>query len=170
MQGAFYSHLPEEPLVSLYFVKRLLCRHFFAFLEATPGRGSERFRPTKDDFTDQVDQRALALWERNLQLIAELCKKQGVRPMFVPQIMNWKALLGDGCYGWFPYVRDRDIKKIMEAYHRSMEKVASQEGLPYVAQMLEAPFSESDFVDNGHFSPEGNRRFAAVLAKHIKAE
>jgi len=48
--------------------------------------------------------------------------------------------------------------------------VAKQEGLPHVAQMLDVPFSESDFVDNGHFSPEGNRRFAEVLAKQIKAE
>jgi len=58
----------------------------------------------------------------------------------------------------------------MEAYHAGMEKVAKQEGLPHVAQMLDVPFSESDFVDNGHFLPEGNRRFAEVLAKQIKAE
>jgi lysophospholipase L1-like esterase len=157
-------------LASLYFTKRLLLHFFFPNLEAVETHGSRQVPPTKDAFTDRVDQRALDLWERNIRLIADLCKLQGVRPIFVPQIMNWEALVSDRPYGWFPYVRDRDIRKIMEAYHASMERVAKAEGVSYAGEMLGVPFSKADFVDNGHFSAEGDRRFAQVLAKRIKGK
>lgn len=173
-KGAMASGLrgtqPEEPLASLYFVKRILFHHFFPLLDDPAHSAKSIVAPTDDAFTDHVDQRALELWERNLRLIAVLCKAQGVRPVFVPQIMNWNVLVSDGSYGWFPYVRDRDIKKIMESYHASMEKVAKEEGVTYVGEMLNVPFSASDFVDNGHFSPEGNKRFAQVLAKALQGK
>ncbi len=160
---------PEEPLASLYFLKRILFHHFFPLMDDPANSATKIVSPTEDAFTDRVDQRAIELWERNLRLLVTLCKAQGVRPVFVPQIMNWKVLVSDKSYGWFPYVRDRDIKKIMDAYHASMEKVAKEEGVSYVGQMLEVPFSASDFVDNGHFSAEGNKRFAEVLAKALQA-
>jgi hypothetical protein len=126
--------------------------------------------PSEDAFTDRVDTRALELWERNLRLTAELCRKQRVHAIYVPQILNWTALVSDKPYGFIPFVRDRDLKKIMDSYHISMEKVASQENAGYVGEMLNEPFSEKDFYDNGHFNVEGNRRFARVLARYIRQE
>jgi lysophospholipase L1-like esterase len=158
----------SEALASLYFIKRLLLHFFFPAMEDVAVHASRYVSPTKDAFTDRVDQRALDLWERNLKLIAELCTTQGVRPIFVPQIMNWQALASDKPDAWFPYVRDRDVKKIMAAYHTSMESVARQEGVTYVGEALDVPFSSADFMDIGHFSPEGNRRFARLLAERIK--
>jgi hypothetical protein len=137
-------------------------------MEDVAVHASRYVSPAKDAFTDRVDQRALDLWERNLKLIAELCRTQGVRPIFVPQIMNWQALVSDKPDAWFPYVRDRDVKKIMAAYHTSMESVAKEEGITYVGEVLDVPFSSADFMDIGHFSPEGNRRFARLLAERIK--
>ncbi len=167
MSGGLRGRQPEEPLASLYFLKRILFHRFFPYMDDVAMNASKSFAPTEDAFTDRVDIRALELWERNLGLIAELCKKQGVRPIFVPQIMNWKVLVSDRPNAWFPYVRDRDIKKILDTYHASMEKVARQVNVPYVGEMLGVPFSEADFIDNGHFSPEGNRRFAQVLANYV---
>ena len=59
-----------------------------------------------------------------------LCKLQGFRAVFVPQIMNWEALVSDKPSAWSPFVRDRDQERIMEAYHGSMERVASRKVWP----------------------------------------
>ena len=158
-----------EPTASLYLIKHTLLRLFF------PGVGAalapaKYISPTKDAFTDRVDQRALDLWERNLRFIAQLCKSQGVRAVFAPQVMNWEVLVSDKATPWFPFVRDADIKKIMEAYHATMAKVAKEEGAGYAEEILQAPFSKADFKDNGHFSAEGNRRFAQVMARRLKGQ
>ena len=101
-------------------------------------------------------------------MIAVLCKMQGVRPVFVPQVMNWEALAGEGTSPWSPYVRDKDHKKIMEAYYRSMAKVAKEEGVDCVSEVRAAPFERSDFVDSGHFSAQGTQRLARILAKRLE--
>jgi len=154
---------PEESLAASYFLKRILFHRFFPKMEDA----ARYARGTEEQFTDRVDTRAIELWERNLKLIAELCKKQGVRPVFAPQILNYKELVSDRPYGWFPFVRDRDIKKIMAAYHASMEKVAKAEGVDYINELLDEPFTDGDFIDNGHFSAEGCQRFARVLAARL---
>jgi lysophospholipase L1-like esterase len=160
----------EGVLASVYFIKRILLHWFFAGMEAVETHGARYASPNKDAFTDRVDQRALDLWERDLKMIAELCKFQSVRPIFVPQVMNWEVLLSDYTSPWSPYVRDRDHRKIMGAYYRSMERVAKEEGVAYAAEVLEIPFSRTDFLDSGHFSRAGNQRFAQALAKRIKGE
>jgi lysophospholipase L1-like esterase len=33
---------------------------------------------------------------------------------------------------------------------------------------LKVDFQEADFIDNGHFSPGGNRKFAEALAGDLK--
>jgi hypothetical protein len=58
----------------------------------------------------------------------------------------------------------------MEAYYRSMEKVAKEEGAAYVAEVLDARFQKTDFLDSGHFSVDGSRRLARVLAKRLRGE
>ena len=85
--------------------------------------------PTRDAFTDHVDQRALDNWERTFRLTAD-SGLQGFRAVFVPQIMNWEALVSDKPHAWSPFVRDKDQERIMEAYHGSMERVASRKVWP----------------------------------------
>jgi lysophospholipase L1-like esterase len=154
---------PEEKLAATYFLKRILFHRFFSRMEDA----AHYARGTEDQFTDRVDTRAIELWERNLKLTAELCKKQGVRAVFAPQILNYNQLVSDRPYGWFPFVRDCDVKKIMAAYHASMEKVAKAEGVDYIQELLTEPFAEGDFIDNGHFSAQGCQRFARVVAARI---
>jgi hypothetical protein len=145
-----------------YFLKRCMFRSFFPGMDPEVVRGSQKGTP--DALTDRIDLRALGLYERNLGLIAAICRKQGILPVFVPQILNYEALTSDQAYGWLPFVRDRDLKKVMSAYNASMAKVAKQEGAAFAREVLDVPYTAADFIDRGHFSRAGNQHFAAVLA------
>jgi len=149
-----------------YFLKQVLLRLFFhhIYLHTL----APRAQGTADALTDRIDERALSLYERNLREIAALCKAQGVRAVFVPQVMNYDALTSDKPYGWLPFVRDRDLKKVISAYNRSLAKIAREQNVAFAGTVLEQPWQNTDFIDCGHFSPAGNQRFARTMADYLK--
>lgn len=120
------------------------------------------------EIKDGIDERALALYRRNLSLLATMAKELGVVPIFVPQVLNENRLHGKTPYGWLPYVRDRDLPRIMKIYNRQMAAVAAKRGVAYISEVLSVSWEDPDFIDNGHFSDRGNRRFAEVVAQHMR--
>ena len=118
--------------------------------------------------TDQIDARALSLYERNLGLIIAICRQQGVRPIFIPQVLNYAELTSDQPYGWLPFVRDRDLKKVIAAYNETLAKVAQREGVGYIGEVLEPEYQAADFSDNGHFTNAGNEKFARAVEAGLR--
>ena len=74
---------------------------------------------------------------------------------------------GDGRYGWLPLVRDRDLWPLQQKFNTILEQTAKALGDVYVAVPAEA-FGDADFVDHGHFSQQGARRFAGYLAPVVR--
>ncbi|MCX8110786.1 MAG: SGNH/GDSL hydrolase family protein [Syntrophorhabdaceae bacterium] len=123
---------------------------------------------TPDQFTDRIDVRALDLYKRNLRLLISLCRAQGIRPVFVPQIMNFDRLTGDKPYGWLPYVRDKDLKVFTAAYNQALKEVCLEQKADFIEDVLNVHWTEKSFVDNlGHFSPYGNQEFARIIARYL---
>ena len=100
--------------------------------------------------------------------ITALCRRQGVKPIFVPQIANYGSLTSDKPYGWLPYVRDRDLKTVMAAYNQTMARVAKEEGVGFANRLLDETFVAGEFIDNSHFSFGGDQHFAGVLASQLR--
>lgn len=124
---------------------------------------------TAGKLTAKIDERALDLYTRNLRLLISLCRAQGVRPIMVPQIMNYEALTSDKPYGWLPYVKDKDLKTVIGAYNEAMRKVSVAEKADYAASVLDVKYDRSWFADDvGHFSPGGNERFAEMVARAVR--
>ncbi len=117
-----------------------------------------------------VDERALSIYERNLRGLAALCREQGVKPVFVPQIMNYLQLTSSASYGWMPYVRDCDLKDLIPHYNDRLRAVAESEKAGYAGDVLAFEWKDSDFVDYGHFSAAGNRQFARMIADYLVRE
>lgn len=103
------------------------------------------------------------------RFIVEVGRQQGVEPVFVPQILNCPVLTSDRPYGWLPFVRDRDLKTVMAAHNAAMAKVAREENVLFVEDVLKPDYGAADFVDNGHFSPSGHEKFARALAPKLAA-
>ena len=108
-----------------------------------------------------------ALYERNIRSISAINRGRGIATIWVGQLVNREKLQGDGRYGWLPLVRDRDVWPLLERFNAILERTAKASGDTYVAVPPDA-FTGADFVDNGHFSAQGWRRFAGYLAPAVR--
>ena len=113
------------------------------------------------------DPRLAALYERNIRAISAINRQRGIRTIWVGQLLNREQLTGEGRYGWLPLVRDRDLWPLQQRYNALLERTAASLGDLYVGVPAE-DFRDADFVDQGHFSPAGARRFAAALAPVVR--
>jgi lysophospholipase L1-like esterase len=152
-------------LASLHFARVLVAKTLLREPD-----GEVRVRGTPEALTAAVDARALDLYVRNLRGIAALNRALGIETVFVPQILNDAALTSDRPYDWVPFVRRRDLPAVLAAYNAALERVARETGAGFVAPARHAAFGADDFVDIGHFSPSGSRKFADVLARYLRAD
>jgi lysophospholipase L1-like esterase len=166
MAHALQGREMTERFATKYLLKRALFHYLFPRLDSNQVMSD--VRGTQDQLTDRIDERALGLYGRNLRNIVALCRRQGVQPVFVPQILNYQMLTSDKPYGWLPFVRDCDLKKVMAAYNEAMTRVVTEEGAGVVSNVLDETYGAGDFIDNGHFSFAGNQHFARVLAGYLQ--
>ncbi|MDP2329294.1 MAG: hypothetical protein Q8M19_01180 [Reyranella sp.] len=108
-----------------------------------------------------------ALYERNIRSISAINRARGVATIWVGQLLNRERLQGDGRYGWLPLVRDRDLWPLQQRFNAILERTAKDLGDVYVGIPPDS-FTGADFVDNGHFSAGGARRFAERLAPAVR--
>jgi lysophospholipase L1-like esterase len=113
-----------------------------------------------------IDERLLRVYLRNVRNIAALNREAGITPIFVTQILNAPHFGGDGFYGWFPLVRDRDVVAIQRGFHAALVKLGADAGITVLDPDWDL-FQEADFVDNGHFSVPGAAKFARLLAEPV---
>jgi lysophospholipase L1-like esterase len=133
--------------------------------------GRKPLAPVPDEkaFTSDMDPRALSLYERNLRSIAALCHSQNIKLLLVPQLVNPSALTNETAYGWVPLVRDKDLPGAIGTFNETMRMVAHEAGVPFAARVTPAAFQAADFLDQGHFSPQGSEKFAGLLREELQA-
>jgi hypothetical protein len=108
------------------------------------------------------DPALIAIFERNIRSISGINRQRGVATVWVGQLVNRDRLTGDGRYGWLPLVRDRDVWPMLQKFNAVLARTAGELGDRFVDLSI-GSFTAADFVDNGHFSISGARRFAAAL-------
>lgn len=113
------------------------------------------------------DVRLEALYQRNIRSISAINRQRGVVTIWVGQLLNRAWLTGEGRYGWLPLVADRDLWPLQQKFNARLERTAKELGDIYVAVPAES-FVDADFVDHGHFSQRGARRFADYLAPVVR--
>lgn len=114
-----------------------------------------------------LDPAAAAIFERNVRTISALNRARGTPTIWVGQVVNRDRLKGEGLYGWLPRVRDRDLWPLLQQSNALLARTAKALGDTYVALSDDA-FGPADFVDEGHFSAAGARRFADLLAPTLR--
>lgn len=113
------------------------------------------------------DPAAAAIFERNVRTISAINRGRGTPTIWVGQVVNRDRLKGEGLYGWLPRVRDRELPHLLQQSNALLERTARALGDAHVALPADA-FGPADFVDEGHFSAAGARRFAALLAPVVR--
>lgn len=120
-------------------------------------------------YTTQLDQRPLDLYARNVRELILLCRAQQVTPVFVPLRVNRALLTRDVSSGWVPLVKDKDFPALADAYNSVLENTARSAGADFVSEASEGAFDASDFADAGHFTSQGSRKMAAILAARVRS-
>jgi lysophospholipase L1-like esterase len=113
------------------------------------------------------DPAVLQLFERNVRTISAINRQRGIPTVWVGQLINPAAFTTDGSYGWLPLVRDRDVPAMLAHLNDLLMRTAADmhdTGIAIAPERFGAP----DFVDNGHFNPQGGRRFAEAIAPTVR--
>jgi lysophospholipase L1-like esterase len=113
------------------------------------------------------DPRLAAIYLANMDLIAAVVRHQGVKPIFVPQVIDHVRHATDGGYGWVPLIPYRDVPKVLDELNEDARRLTARLGAPFIDEPLSALWHAGDFVDDGHFNAEGARKFADALAGPI---
>lgn len=113
------------------------------------------------------DPAASAIFERNVRSISAINRARGTSTIWIGQVANLERLKGEGLYGWLPRVRDRELWPLLQQSNALLERTARALGDTYVA-LPAAAFGPADFIDQGHFSAAGARRFAELLTPVVR--
>ena len=151
------SHVTISPLLTM--AMRLVSANFDTVRYFADPYGKE---PLTDD-----DPALAALYERNIRAISAINRQRGVVTIWVGQLLNRARLSGDGRYGWLPLVRDRDLWPMQQKFNAVLARTAQELGDIHV-DVPTGAFTDTDFVDNGHFSGPGAQRFAEYLAPVVR--
>jgi lysophospholipase L1-like esterase len=114
------------------------------------------------------DSRLENIYRRNLQAIAAINEKRGITSIFVAQVLNRARLHGAKTESWWPLVRDDDLWPLQARFNTILKETADAAGSPAFIPPIDQ-FQDSDFIDKGHFSEQGSRKFAAMLAPLVRA-
>jgi len=123
---------------------------------------------TEGTFAEDIDKHTMDIFRANIRSIIGLAKAHNIVPVFVPQILNYERLTGTGSYGWMPRVRDGDVKKFMGIYNEEMRSISKEMRVTFIKAPLNWNWTDSDFVDQGHFSAKGNRIFGELILEALK--
>jgi lysophospholipase L1-like esterase/uncharacterized protein YjeT (DUF2065 family) len=111
----------------------------------------------------EVDPQALAIYRRNIHLIAAAARAIGAEPIFVPQVPNEAAYVGSAPHWWTPTIPTGAIGHFIRAYNDVLIEMAHEEGAIVVPEVLDQPWPNSDFMDFAHFNEAGTTKFAETL-------
>ena len=102
-----------------------------------------------------------------MRTISDINRQRGIPTIWVGQLINPAAFTTDGSYGWLPLVRDRDVPPMLAHLNDMLMRTAADMHDAGIAIPPER-FGPGDFVDNGHFNPQGARRFAQAIAPVVR--
>jgi lysophospholipase L1-like esterase len=151
------SHVTFSPLLTL------LMRFASAHLDTARYFTDPYGKPAVSGDDPALD----AIYQRNIRAISAINRQRGVSTIWVGQLLNRERLGGEGRYGWLPLVRDRDLWPMQQDLNALLGRTAQELGDVYVGVPAQS-FTGADFVDQGHFSKQGARRFADDLAPIVR--
>ena len=146
-----------------FFENNMLLLRMILSIFATPERHAQ------GQMSGEADPRLAQIFSENMRLIADIDRHFGVKSIFVPQILNYARFKNTGSSGWIPLVPDKDVKTVMQALNQDLSTVARETGTLFLDKPLSVAWQNSDFVDQGHFSAAGAKKFAEAIAGDVAA-
>jgi lysophospholipase L1-like esterase len=108
------------------------------------------------------------LFVRNVAAISAINRERGIRTFWVGQLVNVAEMASVEEARWTPHIRGRDLWPLLEHLNGMLRSTAKRLGDIHVDVPIEA-FTGGDFVDSGHFSAAGARKFAQHLTQSVRS-
>lgn len=110
------------------------------------------------------DQHLESIYVKNLKTIAAINASRGTKTIFIPQIINKDWPQGPNI--WAPLVKKGDFPYLIQRFNSLLKDTAASAHAKFI-DPGNANFDHKDFVDYGHFTSPGSRKFAALISKEI---
>jgi lysophospholipase L1-like esterase len=149
--------LPTLPMESYSVAVRLIVSLVRPPLSTPPGKVSSEYDP-----------RLAKIYLDNMDLIVAVARHQGVKPIFVPQVIDHVRHSTNTGYGWVPLIPYRDVPKVLDQLNADLRRLATRLDVPFVDTPHSVSWHADDFVDDGHFNAVGARKFADALIEPIR--
>lgn len=143
---------------------------FSFLLRMLGGAVGVRLDAAGDEPSSAPDPEVDRVYVRNLTTLKALAARFDMHALFVPQVLNDEGLRRAGAQtGWTPYVQSAALVPLMRRFNGLMAGVCGPEETrcTFVGEPLTAPWSNDDFLDEGHLSRRGGEKLADMLAARI---
>jgi hypothetical protein len=119
------------------------------------------------EVSDQKDLRLSKIYRDNIRLIAAIGETFGVRVIFIPQILDYARMTGNTTWGGEPFIKAKDMKNLMGLMNQDMAEAAGESHAYFLGAPLSENWTDNDFLDMGHFSAAGAKKFSISIAESI---
>jgi hypothetical protein len=137
---------------------------FARALQAGPGYG----RSHGGTMSDQDDLRLRQIFSENVSLTIDIDRHFGVKPILIPQILNYD-FLENHYAGWWPYIPAKAVRPLMHDLNLELKHTADGSGAAFIDTPLAVDWQGGDFIDQGHFTTQGSAKFAGAIAAGVAA-
>lgn len=120
------------------------------------------------EFHTRPDPALETLFARNVAAISAINRQRGIRTFWIGQLVNVREMASVEEARWTPHIRSKDLWPLLEHLNGMLRSAAERLGDFYVDVPIEA-FTAGDFVDSGHFSAAGARKFAQYLTLPVRS-
>ncbi len=129
--------------------------------------------PMAEDFSHSApeagsDIRLEKIYRENLKAVAAINRERGITSIFVGQVLNRARLQSSARSEWLPLVRDVDVWPLQSRFNAILKRTSDEIGSPEFVPPIDE-FQDSDFVDKGHFSWRGAKKFATMLVPLVRS-
>jgi hypothetical protein len=112
-----------------------------------------------------TDKNLEAIFSSNVKSIAAINASRGVKTVFIGQILN-KDWPQDPNV-WAPLIKAEDFVSLQEHFKSVLQDVVRSSPAKYIDPGIDN-FGHGDFVDFGHFTASGTKKFASLISKQVE--
>ena len=117
----------------------------------------------------EIDQRLKSIYIDTVNSIIALNSENRVKSIFIGQLLNPEQLKDKSSYGWAPFISDDNLWDVQKQFNSLLHKALTSRSVTMIIPNIN-DFEDKDFVDYGHFSATGAKKFARSIAPTISQE
>lgn len=106
------------------------------------------------------------IYADNIRTISAINRQRGIATIWIGQVMNPDRASSSVMRGWIPFVPPQATSNLFVHFNGVLEQEATSLGDTYIKVPL-TKFSDRDFIDEGHFSPAGARKFMGYILQGV---